>query len=350
MLKRDALSNPTSCVSLDMSCLTNNKAFPRLPLDIERLILECSAYHDRLMALKLVGLSRRVQTCRNVRPGLARIDPILYRHVTLEYPAQAEAFVRTLENSRKNPNFFATQVKILCFAYGIDLRDAVKILRACRSVTSLASWLELSQLAPDSPHADLESFAQLLTSGTLQLHRLSMILHDFLCVPDPDFTIPVLQNVTHLDIYQGSDHFGGWSWAGFGQLCHLTHLSFDLSLSAPLETVNEILPHAPPSLRMCIVLLSTRNSMLSIKQFCSDNMALENMAAGKVDPRLVIGTNEPLEEESRCGGLMIVHLYDDVLKDWSFVPDGGDDVWEKAERIIDNRKKRYLIEDRGAVK
>ncbi|KAG6863864.1 hypothetical protein C0991_002563 [Blastosporella zonata] len=308
--------------------------FPRLPLDIERLILECSAYHDKSMALKLVGLSRRVQIW---------IDPILYRHVTLEYPSQAEAFVRTLENSHKNQNFFATQVKILCFAYGIDLRDAVKILSACRSVSSLASWLELSQLAPDSAHSDLEAFAKLLTNGTLQLHRLSMILHDFLCVPDPNFTIPVLQNVTHLDIYQGSDHFHGWSWTGFGHLNHLTHLSFDLSLSAPLETVNEILPHAPPNLRMCIVLLSTRNSTLSIKQFCAGNLELENMAAGRVDPRLVVGTNEPLEEESRYGGMVVVHLYDDVLKDWSFVPDGGDDVWEKAERIIENRTKRKLV-------
>ncbi|KAF8063470.1 hypothetical protein FPV67DRAFT_1672489 [Lyophyllum atratum] len=293
------------------------------------------------MALKLVRLSRKVQTW---------IDPILYRHVTLEYPSQAEAFVRTLETSKKRGIFFATQVKILCFAYGIDLRDAVKILTVCKNVTSLASWLELSQLSADFTHSDLESFSKLLINGTLQLHRLSMILHDFLCVPDPDFTIPVLQHVTHLDIYQGSDHFRDWTWTGFGQLSNLTHLSFDLSLSSPLETVNEVLPHAPPSLRMCLVLLSTRNSSVSIKQFCTGNDVLEKMAAGKVDPRLVIGTNESLEEECRYGGLVVVHLYDDVMKDWSFVPDGEDDVWQKAERIISKRNHKPLVEGENVVK
>ncbi|KAG5653477.1 hypothetical protein H0H81_000111 [Sphagnurus paluster] len=287
------------------------------------------------MALKLVRLSKRVQTW---------IDPILYRHVTLEYPSQAEAFVRTLETSQKRPTFFASQVKILCFAYGIDLRDAVKILSACKSVTSLASWLELSQLSADFSHADLESFSKLLTSGTLQLHRLSMILHDFLCVRDPDFTIPVLQHVTHLDIYQGSDHFRNWSWTGFNQLAHLTHLSFDLSLSTPLETVNEVMPYFPPSLRMCLVLLSTRNATVTIKQFCSGNELLERMAVGKVDPRLVIGTNEPLEEECRFGGLVVVHLYDDVVKDWSSVPDGEDDVWQKAEQVMNHRRNQKFLE------
>ncbi|KAG5645312.1 hypothetical protein DXG03_006501 [Asterophora parasitica] len=329
-----------------MTCLPD-RAFPPLPHDVERLILECSAYHDRSMALKLVRLSRRTQTW---------IDPILYRNVTLEYPSQAEAFVRTLESSQKRRNFFATQVKILCFAYAVDLRDAVKILSACKSVTSLASWLELSHLSANISHSDLESFSQLLTNGTLQLHRLSMILHDFLCVPDPDFTIPVLQHVTHLDIYQGSDHFRDWSWTGFGQLAHLTHLSFDLSLSAPLEIVNEMMPHVPSSLRMCLVLLSTRNSTMSIKQYCAGNEVLEKMAAGKVDPRLVIGTNEPLEEECRYGGLVVVHLYDDVMKDWSFVPDGEEDVWQKAERIISKRNlqrkfQQELVEgETGVVK
>ncbi|GLB42829.1 hypothetical protein LshimejAT787_1202780 [Lyophyllum shimeji] len=282
---------------------TKDSTFPPLPHDVQRLILECSAYHDRSMALKLVGLSRKVQTW---------IDPILYRHVTLEYPYQAEAFVRTLETSNKRHSFLATQVKILCFAYGIALRDAVKILSVCKRVTSLASWLELSQLTDDFTHSDLESFSKLLTNGTLELHRLSMILHDFLCVPDPDFTIPIFRHVTHLDIYQGSDHFGDWSWTGFRDLSNLTHLSFDISLSTPLEIVHEVLPHAPPNLRLCLVLLSTRNSTLSIKQFCSGNELLESIAEGKVDPRLVIGTNEPLEEECRYGGLVIVHLYDDV--------------------------------------
>jgi hypothetical protein len=69
-------------------------------------------------------------------------------------------------------------------------------------------------------------------------------------------------------------------------------------------------------------------------------MALESMAAGRVDPRLVIGTNEPLEEGSIYGGLVVVHPYEDVLKDWSFAPDGGDDIWQKAENVMVRRNQR----------
>jgi len=60
--------------------------------------------------------------------------------------------------------------------------------------------------------------------------------------------------------------------------------------------------------------------------------------------------NEPLEEECRYGGLVIVHLYDDVVKDWSFVPDGEDDVWQKAEQVITKRNQTLLVEGENVVK
>ncbi|KAG6805642.1 hypothetical protein H0H92_014625, partial [Tricholoma furcatifolium] len=214
---------------------------------------------------------------------------------------------------------------------------------------------------------------------------------------DPDFTLPILANLTHLDIYQGAEHFASWSWQGFASLSQLTYLSFDVGLGLgpdpsagdPLEgTVRTILMHVPPSLKICLVLLSSRGSESMIVgmpvggfgnvhhdyigRIWAENEIVGRMARGEMDPRVVVGTNEDFfafldvngderESDERpdgggyaigLAGLLVVHFYDDLVRDWGFVTGaggdldagsrGGEDMWEKAERIIERRQRKAL--------
>ncbi|KAL0960090.1 hypothetical protein HGRIS_011734 [Hohenbuehelia grisea] len=273
---------------------------------------------------------------------LSRIEPIIYRRVSIEYRWQAEAFLRTIESSSKPASFFANYVKAVCFAYGIKFPQATKILAACPNISSLACWIEPTQHsvetededAPKTDYLNVVKLSRTVSAAHIRPRRLSVTLSHLLCTPDPDFTASLLSNVTHLDIYQGSQYFQDWSWTGFGELNSLTHVSFDLSVSSPLETVHHFLARCPKSVQLCLVQFTTRDSMIdSVEEFFSLEQSVQKMIAGDVDPRIVVGTTEPLKEGSRFAGSVVVRPYEEVVKDWSYTPDGQNDAWMEAEEI-----------------
>ncbi|KDQ22646.1 hypothetical protein PLEOSDRAFT_1109744 [Pleurotus ostreatus PC15] len=315
--------------------------FPSLPQDIARLILECSAEQDRNSALTLAYLSRQVRSW---------IDQIIYRSVVIEHPRQAEAFCWTL--GQRHKSFFQTHVYTICFAYGITLRHTVKILSVCDRLSSLACWIEpASRLLPTTtveatvtrvqPHLfTMLSVANIVSSFEYAPRRLSCTLHHLQCTTDPDFSAPLLENVTHLDLYRESQFFYDWSWKGFCEMQNLMYLSFDLSIAASLDVITYVLAFVPASLRVCLVLFHRGDSMFgSIDDFFETDERMQAMVVGDVDRRLVIGSGEALKRYSRYKHMVLERTYKDVLKDWSHSL-GEEDMWTVAQEIIFRRWQR----------
>ena len=124
-----------------------------LPYDLERTILEYAARADRPMALTLLLVSREVKRWWARNQGFVclpltswfRIEPILYRHITLNNDAQTDAFIHALNSPRpRSPQFFAN-VRSISFTYGVTFHQAAKILSVCSDITTLSCHIEFSR-------------------------------------------------------------------------------------------------------------------------------------------------------------------------------------------------------------
>ncbi|KAF9466705.1 hypothetical protein BDZ94DRAFT_1250563 [Collybia nuda] len=190
---------------------------PLLPHDVLRAIFEYIYYDDKRAALKLVLVSRVVQTW---------IELILYSVVNLHRETTSRAFLRTIETSRtKSRTFFATHVKSLCISYDIHNDRTARIISVCKGITSLTFWV-----VPNTwnPSAYLLQPAITAALGPLRPKKLSVLLHGVLGSPYPRFQLPFFEQISHLSVM---NKWEDWTtWWGFEMLPCLTHLSFDLQV------------------------------------------------------------------------------------------------------------------------
>ncbi|KAJ3567016.1 hypothetical protein NP233_g6631 [Leucocoprinus birnbaumii] len=302
-----------------------------LPYDVERTILEYAAASDRPMALTLMLVSREVRRW---------IEPILYRHITLSDIAQADAFIRTLDSPHsRSPTFFSNTIKSLSFTYGITFHQAARILATCTSATSLATRIEVSRNFFNFSLDDISDFRSFMTTSSPALKRLSVTLQPFFLCPDPDFRVPIFQNLTHLSIFGSSETCYKWSWTGLDTLKHLTHLGLEIDTATPLQAIYNLIPRLPPLLRTCLVILSVKDGKMPLGQYLVDNKEVQQLISGETDQRIVVGTTEPLEgldsiaESCQAVSAVIpVTRWEDVFGDRT--------TWEKAEEVVRSRTRK----------
>ena len=316
-----------------------------LPYDLERTILEYTARADRLMALTLLLVSREVKRWWARNQGFVclpltswfRIEPILYRHITLNNLAQTDAFIHTLNSPRpRSPQFFAN-IRSISFTYGVTFHQAAKILSVCSNITTLSCHIEFSRQNLNVSLDDIDNFRCFMTTSSPTLKRLSVTLHPFILCPDPDFRAPVLQNLSHLCIFGSSDNCHKWLWRGLDALKHLTHLALEIDTSTPLQAIYNMAPHFPPLLHVCLVIISIKK--MPIQEYLAENKEIQQLVSGDTDRRVVIGTSETLETLGSIAASGPSHLIQ--MTQWGDIL-GNRTAWEEAEKII-----RYRMRNSG---
>lgn len=334
--------NPPSRLSASCSMLAEvSVSSIQLPYDLERSIIEFSAGLDQSMAVKLSLVSREVKRwylpgwCLRVKYDLplpSRVDPILYRTLKFQSSSQADDFIRTLDEGQpKRSASITSTVKSVSFTYGVTLHQAAKILSTCTNITRLASWIECSQGTLDISLDDIFDFGRFITARSPMLRRLSVTLRPSYFYPQPSFHLPLFQNLTHLSIFGAADHCYKWSWRALDTLLHLTHLAIELDTPANLQTVYNVLPRFPESLRACLVIFTAGNGKPDFGQYINDSSEVQEMIMGNTDTRIVVGITEQLD----CllpwsHQLVVVQLWDDACED--------EEAWTKVEGIIDSRR------------
>ncbi|KAJ7059520.1 hypothetical protein C8F01DRAFT_1144891 [Mycena amicta] len=175
---------------------------PRLPPELERKILETTAYLHPEMRYKLLFVARRV---------LIWIEPTLYR--TLVFPDHHR--LSTLL-AVKPPEFFAKTTRHVSLRIiASDDSEAVGILNLCPAVTHLAISVSTDNDDKALPAAFLE---------LQQLRCLSFFPGHVLLAPAESATLPVFSSLTHLELL-GNDNFVDDMESFCVALPALTHLA-----------------------------------------------------------------------------------------------------------------------------
>ncbi|KAF7334624.1 SET domain-containing protein [Mycena venus] len=213
-----------------------------LVLDILRIIFEMAARADRRTALKLVLVSRLVESW---------VSSILYETVYLYRQRTSNKFLRTIETSiTKSSAFFSTHVKSLCILFDMPVDQVVRVTSICNGIENLTTWFLPS---PRSGPA-----AAPLSHSLFSLRpRKLAAWHGVLRSPDPHFGAPFFSNITHLTVVNIWEEWT--AWPAFS-LPSLTHLSLDFTFGSRVlaeeellfifEAVNAILL-ACPRVRVC---------------------------------------------------------------------------------------------------
>jgi hypothetical protein len=143
--------------------------------------------------------------------------PLLHNHINLEV-TQFKPALRSLMNEIKEQarpkEFYESSVKSLMIPYNLDVPDAIMFLRACPKVEKLACWLTLPE-----PNPELVDALKNLQPRSLSIRLLNLFGGK---EELPDFSVPLFQNVTHLEII---DSHAFWTpWEDIAKLPKLTHL------------------------------------------------------------------------------------------------------------------------------
>jgi hypothetical protein len=232
---------------------------------------------------------------------LNRIDLILYAVVNLHRQTTTRTFLRTIETSKtKSRTFFATYVKSLCVSFDIYDERTIKIISACRGVTSLTFWVvPVTQSLRISTNQFITRPNNKLAAALspLRPQRLSVLLHDVLCSPEPQFQLPFFENITHLAIVNRWEEWTAWS--RFHLLPSLTHASFDFRVGPQSldEAKASMISHAVDDvlascthLRVCVLLLLFDHKPIRTVQAIMKHMI-------KADSRLVfLRDTEPFRD------------------------------------------------------
>ncbi|KAJ7364664.1 hypothetical protein DFH08DRAFT_950229 [Mycena albidolilacea] len=184
-----------------------------LVLDILRMIFETAARADRRTALKLVLVSRLVESW---------ISIVLYETVYLYRQRTSNKFLRTIETSATKPRaFFSTHVKSMSVLFDIPVDQLVRVTSICDGIENLTTWfLPAPRSGPTPP---LSHFL-----FTLRPKKLAA-WHGVLRSPDPYFGAPFFSNITHLTVVNIWEEWT--AWPAFS-LPALTHLSLDFTFGS----------------------------------------------------------------------------------------------------------------------
>jgi hypothetical protein len=229
------------------------------PLDIERLIFEEAASDDTPIAFRLALVSRQAQswsvdvgrwcTETSEKYSLPRVEPIMYRIVTLKTQWIKDTFMRSLNITTKPLSFYTECIKALYLPFDFTRVPSthVKLLSLCKEVECLVCWIY-----PKSVDTQL---GNVITA--MRPRRLVAQLTNLLGTSHPNFSLPFFDNLTHLEI---SD-FDEWStWSGIHRLPCLSHILLPVSNYARMKAVpsdaeqmvNDLLSHCG-TLQVCVI-------------------------------------------------------------------------------------------------
>lgn len=291
--------SPPSIVDLNL--------LPALPPELEREIFLLCAQLHRGSALHLMLVAKRgkewyvlssyaVQERSNV---YLRIERFVYKTVVLRNPKQAYLFLEAL--SRRPPEFPSLHVKSLCLQPLLPHGVCNKLLRICTGLESLALWVP--------SHSG--TTAELITLlSSLPLTFLSINLT---AVLSPKHPKPLLQNhpvfarITHLDVV---NNWALWiSSLGAESLPCLTHIAFRFWARGSIDTR-----------------ILKESAKLKVMILFSDAMVIPS-------------ARRHLEKEGICDVRVVVMEHTRDADEWEIMKRDGETLWQRAERIVNWRKR-----------
>ncbi|KAF7351747.1 hypothetical protein MSAN_01607900 [Mycena sanguinolenta] len=267
---------------------------PYLPPELERIIFETAALARRRTIPRLMLVAGRVKLW---------IEPLLYEVIMLSGAAFEERDSLGLPHfnidillkaiKRKPPLFFQNAVQHLFLEHRILAKELDVICTACTGVVNLFHF-----------NTGLHNLAAL--RNLHHLRRLTLSFPEFLLFWRSDGTHPVLNNLTHLELYAGPIH----KLIDFPSLMsRLTHISLNfIPDDKPLQTALCESTHL-----QCIVFLSEE---------WADEQALTACGLLLADLRFV------------C-----VHLHTPFRVDWLYGAVLRDNYWTLADAFITARRE-----------
>ncbi|KAJ7238272.1 hypothetical protein B0H12DRAFT_99192 [Mycena haematopus] len=239
-----------------------------LVLDILRMIFETAARADRRTALKLVSVSRLVESW---------ISIVLYETVHLYRQRTSNNFLRTIETSTsKSRAFFSTHVKSLCILFDMPVNQVVRVASICTGIENLTTWFL------PAPHSDLTAAPSYFLSS-LRPRKLAS-WHGVLRSPDPHFGSPFFSNITHLTVVNIWEEWT--AWPAFS-LPALTHLSLDFTFGSRVLAEQELLLISKAVKAILLACVHVRVCALRVDQSANSPTISSMLDRFRSEPRVV---------------------------------------------------------------
>jgi len=264
---------------------------PFIPEDVLRLFLECAAWNDKKTALALSSVSQEVQRWT---------EPAIYELVMLDR-ANFKAFTYTA--SMRPPTFFASHVKrVWCYCGSdppLDDDEIQQIIFLFRGATSIS----------------IKAAATVVDPALVAAHPVSASPRN----------LPVMPNLTHLEIFEPDYEWTPAKWAGIEEaLPFLSHISLHIGeykyspdQSPWYRSIQWLLSNCR---YLQMILLTT--SYLSVGEV---EMYKAYAARGIVDSRIIM----LFQAGNKC-------------EDWKAFGRGEVNQWSRAEEKMRIRKARRV--------
>lgn len=178
--------------------------------------------------------------------------------------------------SVRHPSFFATRVRSLFIRRFLGTSDVAELLMVCPGLKEFTYM--------DNYH---QAYNPKLFSSLIALRpmRLSANLSKLLGMENPNFRLPLFEDVKYLSFQDPSSTWIKWTWDGIETLHHLSHIA--LEIYHDMGTIHDSGPWAPTVL----TLLSQCESLkvLVIRTDSPDRVTQSIRRPGSklLDPRLV---------------------------------------------------------------
>ncbi|KAJ7574005.1 hypothetical protein C8J56DRAFT_1065254 [Mycena floridula] len=222
-----------------------------------------------------------------------RAEKALYRTIVLR--EGDDRFLDMIQSGRRPASFYQSRVEALCILEPLNLDDLYELFSACWGAHSIGifDWKNKMAVKGDRHEDDLL---------------------DALASTNRRFSLPLFQNVTHLELYSFRN-FDGFDGKQLRLLTNLTHLCFFLVASVGMNEV-------------CIIQTRT---------YTQPTTTLDDIIDRHIEePRVIFVTFNRKETQDGPQNFLWRDVYDEdsFVKQWGRQQEGEMDMWEEAERIV----------------
>ncbi|KAJ7058906.1 hypothetical protein C8F01DRAFT_1371058 [Mycena amicta] len=226
---------------------------PVLPPELERLIFELVAWHDRATTLKLVLVARRAHIW---------IEPLLWKVLVLGTYTSVRNLLGTI------PSNGPAHIQHLTLMASTSLAETKQLLSICSNITNLSLWTA-------EVHVLSDLLRELQQPTKLARLSIEISLLDIQCAP--------LLTVTHLELEVLGDISSLALLPIFCALPALTHLAF-AGEYAP-ELCKRILQACNDTLHLLVVVCERRDHVVLYPNDEEIAMAVEERVAERARAR-----------------------------------------------------------------
>ncbi|KAF8646642.1 hypothetical protein AX16_007141 [Volvariella volvacea WC 439] len=305
---------------------------PRLPQELERIIFEIAARNDMVGTLPaLLLIARRVH---------AWLNPIRYEIMAICVEDYCRDFPKPFSHHRRIQHPLGPQgalVKHLLFDTddhsGFDWDG---FLPTCYNLQTLALWSDSTgRLVHTLQNLTSAIFSPLRTISPPGLLHLSASLVGLFPGGAVDWTHPILKDITHLDVLDHPHVFGEWKARNnIAFLRNLKYLAFG--------DIHEEHPFPLEFLTKCL----GRCKSLELLILPNEDIVSQNEAALPQKIKILDSNGRvKLVPEDRVVIDDKLNTFEGWVADWCRGSSGGDDIWTRCERIVEQRRQDGDLDD-----